>query len=60
MWYGESWNARNIGNARVRRKGVHALAGPPVPSRDDEYDRLAEAVRSNLNWGLIERIVGLG
>jgi adenosylcobyric acid synthase len=44
----------------ARRKGLDAPAGPPVPSRDDEYDRLAEAVRSNINWELIERIVGLG
>ncbi len=44
----------------ARRKGVDVPAGPPVASRDDEYDRLAEAVRSNINWGLIERIVGLG
>jgi hypothetical protein len=43
----------------ARRKGLDAPAGAPVPSRDDEYDRLAEAVRSNVNWGLIERIVGL-
>jgi len=44
----------------ARRKGLDAPAGPPVPSRNDEYDRLAEAVRSNINWGLIERLVGLG
>jgi len=42
-----------------RRKGIDAPAGPPIPTRDAEYDRLAAAVRANVNWKMIERIAGL-
>jgi cobyric acid synthase len=43
----------------ARRKGIDAPLGPRVPTRESEYDRLAEAVRSNIDWKLIERIAGL-
>lgn len=46
--------------ALARRKGIDAPSGPPVPTRDEEYDRLAEAVRANIDWKMIERIAGLG
>jgi len=41
------------------RKGIETLDGPPVPAREAEYDRLAAAVRANIDWEMIERIVGL-
>jgi adenosylcobyric acid synthase len=43
----------------ARRKGIDVSSGPRVPTRDEEYDRLAETVRSNVDWELIERIAGL-
>ncbi len=42
-----------------RRKGIAAPAGPPIPPRDAQYDRLAATVRANINWKMIERIAGL-
>jgi len=42
-----------------QRKGIDAPEGPPIPTREAEYDRLAAAVRANINWEMIERIAGL-
>jgi adenosylcobyric acid synthase len=43
----------------ARRKGIDVSSGPRVATRDEEYDRLAETVRSNVDWEAIERIAGL-
>jgi adenosylcobyric acid synthase len=55
-------DALRVGLIRVlaRRRGIGAPSGPRVPTRDEEYDRLAEAVRVNIDWELVERIAGLG
>jgi adenosylcobyric acid synthase len=42
-----------------RRKGIEAPAGPPISTREAEYDRLAATVRANVNWKMVERITGL-
>jgi adenosylcobyric acid synthase len=42
-----------------RRKGIDAPDGPPVRTREAEYDRLAATVRANIDWKTIERIAGL-
>lgn len=44
----------------ARRKGIGAGGGPAVPTREAEYDRLAAAVRENIDWEMIERIARLG
>ncbi|KYF82497.1 cobalamin biosynthesis protein CobQ [Sorangium cellulosum] len=42
------------------RRGLAAPAGEPaIPSRHDEYDRLATAVEASLDRALLDRIVGL-
>ncbi|WP_437876836.1 cobyric acid synthase [Sorangium sp. So ce513] len=42
------------------RRGLPAPAGEPaIPSRHDEYDRLATAVEASLDRALLDRIVGL-
>jgi adenosylcobyric acid synthase len=43
----------------ARRKGIDVSTGPRVATRNEEYDRLAETVRSNVDWEVIERIAGL-
>jgi adenosylcobyric acid synthase len=43
----------------ARRKGIDVSTGPRVATRNEEYDRLAETVRSNVDWEAIERIAGL-
>jgi adenosylcobyric acid synthase len=46
--------------ARLRaRRGLAAPHGPAVPTRDEEYDRLARSVLENIDWPLLCRIVGL-
>ena len=42
-----------------QRKGIDAPDGPPVRTREAEYDRLAATVRANIDWKTIERIAGL-
>jgi adenosylcobyric acid synthase len=42
-----------------QRKGIDASEGPPIATREAEYDRLAAAVRANINWEMIEQIGGL-
>ncbi len=42
-----------------RRKGIDATEGPPIPTREEEYDRLATTVRANIDWEMIQRIAGL-
>jgi adenosylcobyric acid synthase len=42
-----------------RRKGIDAPDGPPVRTREAEYDRLAATVRANIDWETIQRIAGL-
>ncbi len=42
-----------------QRKGIDASEGPPIATREAEYDRLAAAVRANINWEMIEQIAGL-
>jgi adenosylcobyric acid synthase len=42
-----------------QRKGIDAPDGPPIPTREAEYDRLAATVRANIDWKMIERIAGL-
>jgi len=42
-----------------RRRGLPALPPSPVPSRDQEYDRLAAALREHVDVTAIRRIAGL-
>ncbi len=41
------------------RRGLGAPMGRRIATRDEEYDRLAAAVRENIDWSLLERITGL-
>ncbi|AUX39132.1 cobyric acid synthase [Sorangium cellulosum] len=52
---------RSLLSALRERRGLPAApAGEPaIPSRHDEYDRLATAVESSLDRALLDRIVGL-
>jgi adenosylcobyric acid synthase len=46
--------------ARLRaRHGLPAPAGPPIPGRDAEYDRLADALAAHLDWDLVCRLAGV-
>jgi len=42
-----------------QRKRIDAPDGPPSPTREAEYDRLAAALRANIDWEMIERVAGL-
>jgi adenosylcobyric acid synthase len=42
-----------------RRRGLPAPAPSPLPSRDQEYDRLAGALREHVDVAAIRRIAGL-
>jgi adenosylcobyric acid synthase len=42
-----------------QRKGIATPDGPPIPTREAEYDRLAAMVRANIDWEMIELIAGL-
>ncbi|WP_437968175.1 cobyric acid synthase [Sorangium sp. So ce260] len=51
---------RSLLAALRARRGLPALAGEPaIPSRHEEYDRLATAVEESLDRALLDRIVGL-
>ncbi|XYH98752.1 cobyric acid synthase [Sorangium sp. So ce1128] len=51
---------RSLLAALRARRGLPATAGEPaIPSRHDEYDRLATAVEASLDRALLDRIVGL-
>ena len=41
------------------RKGISAIEGAPVASRNAEYDRVADTVRAALDMTALKRIVGL-
>jgi adenosylcobyric acid synthase len=46
--------------ARLRtRRGIDAPAGPPIPCREAEYDRLADALAAHLDWDLLCGLAGL-
>lgn len=51
---------RSLLAALRERKGLPAPTGEPaIPSRHEEYDRLATAVEESLDRALLDRIVGL-
>ncbi len=53
-------NFRNAFLSRLRqRKGFSSTPGQPIPSREQQYDRLADIVRHSLNMKLIYQICGL-
>jgi adenosylcobyric acid synthase len=41
------------------RRGIAAPAGPPIPRREAEYDRLADALAAHLDWDLVCGLAGL-
>lgn len=46
--------------ARLRaRRGLAAPAGPPIPRREAEYDRLADALAASLDWELLCGLAGV-
>jgi adenosylcobyric acid synthase len=46
--------------ARLRaRRGLDAPAGPVVPQREVEYDRLADALAAHLDWELLCGLAGV-
>jgi adenosylcobyric acid synthase len=46
--------------ARLRaRRGLAAPAGPGVPRREEEYDRLADALAVHLDWDLLCALAGV-
>ncbi|MGC4000289.1 MAG: hypothetical protein QM767_23755 [Anaeromyxobacter sp.] len=46
--------------ARLRaRRGLPAPASPPVATREEEYDRLADALAAHLDWTLLCSAAGL-
>jgi adenosylcobyric acid synthase len=51
---------RSLLAALRERRGLPRAAGEPaIPSRHEEYDRLANAVEASLDRALLDRIVGL-
>jgi adenosylcobyric acid synthase len=48
-----------LGNLRARRAVSQREAVPPPSARDPlaEYDRLADVVKANVDWALLQRIV---
>lgn len=46
--------------ARLRaRRGLAAPSAPPIPTREAEYDRLADALAAHLDWPLVCAAAGL-
>ena len=41
------------------RRGLAAPAGPPIPRREAEYDRLADALAAGLDWELLCGLAGI-
>ncbi len=41
------------------RRGIASPAGPPIPCREAEYDRLADALGAHLDWDLLCGLAGL-
>ena len=41
------------------RRGLAAPAGPPIPRREAEYDRLADALAASLDWELLCGLAGI-
>jgi len=58
IFEGDGLRAALLTGLRTRR-GLGAPAGPRIATREEEYDRLAAAVRENIDWSLLERIAGL-
>ena len=53
-------NFRHTFLSKLRqRKGLSLIPRPPIPSRQQQYDRLADIVRHSLNLKLIYQICGL-
>ena len=42
-----------------QRKGLSPIPGPPIPTREQQYDRLADIIRHSLNLKLVYEICGL-
>jgi adenosylcobyric acid synthase len=56
----EDDDARAALLARLRaRRGLAAPAGPQVPRREAEYDRLADAMGAHLDWELLCGLAGV-
>ncbi len=56
----ESEGLRSALLASLRsRRGLPAPRAPALPTRDEEYDRLARAVLDNMDWQSLCRIVGI-
>ena len=43
-----------------QRKGLSLTPGQPIPSRQEQYDRLADIARRSLNLALVYKICGVG
>jgi adenosylcobyric acid synthase len=41
-------------------KGIALVAQPPLPTKEQQYDKLADIVRQNLNMKLVHKICDLG
>jgi adenosylcobyric acid synthase len=41
------------------RRGLGEPSAPPIPTRDEEYDRLADALAAHLDWALVCAAAGL-
>ena len=53
-------NFRHTFLSKLRqRKGLSSIPMQPIPSREQQYDKLAEIIRRNLNLKLVYRICGL-
>ena len=56
----DNTNFRQVFLSRLRQwKGLALTPGPPIPSRQQQYDRLADIVRGSLNLKLAYEICGL-
>jgi len=54
-------NFRRVFLSKLRqRKGLSLTPGQPIPSRQEQYDRLADIVRRSLNLKLVYKICGVG
>ena len=53
-------NFRHAFISKLRqRKGLSPIPGPPIPTRQQQYDKLADIVRHSLNLELVYQICGL-
>ena len=56
----DNTNFRQVFLSKLRqRKGFSLLPGPPIPTRQEQYDRLADIVRRSLNLKMVYKMCGL-